>query len=241
MRHAILACAFALAPTAVLAQSAPAAPPAPARAAPTLLSISAEHQVQVAPDKADITLGVESQAETAQAAAQQNAQAMNSVMDALRRARIADRDVQTSNLSLSPRYRYEENRDPILVGYTASNTVNVTVRDLRNLGRIMDAVVAAGGNQVQGVSFGVQNPDPSLDEARRQAFAKARARAELYAQAAGLRVSRIAQIAEGGAYAPPPPMPMAMARMTAMEAAPTPVSPGEVGMTANVNVVFELE
>lgn len=243
MRTAALAALtpFALALAAPAVAQAPTPPPMHAHGdhhMGTMLSLSAESTVQAKPDKATITLGVQTDAATAQAASQANAQAMTNVMAALRRARIAERDVQTANLSLNPQYRYEENKSPTVTGYQASNTVLVTVRDLANLGRAMDAVVAAGGNTVQGVTFGLEKQDSALDVARRDALAKARARAELYAQAAGMKVARIVQISEGGGYAPPMPMPMM--RMQAAEAS-TPVAPGELSLTATVSVVFELE
>ena len=108
----------------------------------------------------------------------------------------------------------------------------------QSLGRTLDSAIGAGGNTLNGVNFGLQEPDQALDAARREAVSTARARATLYAQAAGLTVHRIVAISEGGGYAPPVPMPM-MARMEAAQDS-TPVSPGEVSSTANVSVVFEL-
>jgi hypothetical protein len=165
---------------------------------------------------------------------------MHALTQALRRAGVAERDIQTSNVSVNPQYVYQEGEAPRISGYQAQNMVTVKVRNLDNLGRVIDASVGAGGTNVNGVSFGLQEPEPRLDEARREAMQRARARADLYAQAAGMSVHRIMAITEGYAQTPPIPMPM-MARMEAMDAqASTPISPGEIRTTATVTVVFEL-
>lgn len=113
------------------------------------------------------------------------------------------------------------------------------MRNLANVGRTVDAAVAAGGNTVNGISFSHQDPDAQLDAARRDAAAEARRRADLYAQAFGLRVHRIIAISESGGYAPPMPMPV-FARMEAADAAATPVSPGEIQTRVSVSVTYEL-
>jgi hypothetical protein len=118
--------------------------------------------------------------------------------------------------------------------------VTARVRDLNNLGRTLDAAVAAGGNTLNGVTFGLQNPDAALNDARRSAMTEARARAALYASASGLSIHRIISISEGGGYTPPMPMPMMARAMDMAEGAPTPVAPGEVRTQVQVNVVFEL-
>jgi uncharacterized protein len=205
----------------------------------TVLSVSAEGRVEAAPDMASISLGVVTEGATASAAMAENARRMSALTQALRRAGIAERDIQTSNLSVNPQYVYVENQPPRLSGYQANNTVNARVRALANVGRTIDAAVSAGGNTVNGISFSHADPDAKLDAARRNAATAARARADLYAQAFGLRVHRVIAINEGGGYSPPMPMPM-YARGMAAEAAPTPVSPGEITTSVSVNVTFEL-
>jgi uncharacterized protein YggE len=255
MRHtALAAAALAIAAgapaTAALAHQHEAGRPAagnaqqrPHHMEETRLVISAEAQIAQAPDLAHVTAGVMTEAKTAAAAFADNAAKMNGVMRALRGAGIAERDIQTSNLTLSPQYQYVENEPPRLNGYQVSNTVTVRVRDLANLGRTLDSVVGQGGNQLHGISFSIDKADEALDAARRDAMKKARARADLYAQAAGLRVARIVSIQEGGAVPPPMPMPHMMARMSAEMSPPPPpppISGGEISMTASVTVVFEL-
>lgn len=234
---ALAAMAIAGAAMAVAAPStAQPVTTAPMRMEGTLLRVAAEAEARTAPDHAIISMGVQTEGKTAQAALAENAKNMQAVFQALKRAGIAERDVQTSSLSISPQYIYAEREPPRLTGYQASNQVSVVVRDLKRLGQVVDAVVGSGSNQVSGVSFGVSDPDKALDGARRDAVAKARARAELYAQAAGLKVARIVEISE--AASAPPPMPLPMAKMAMAEATPT--APGEVALSITVAVAFEL-
>jgi hypothetical protein len=232
----IFAIAAALLPAGALAQ-------APLTPVPTIsgtrLDLTAEGSISRAPDVATIGAGVVTQAATAAGAMSENAGRMAATVAALKRAGIADRDIQTSALNLSPQYRYAENQPPVITGYQASNQVSVRFREIARAGRILDTLVAQGANQISGPNFSVDQPDSALDEARGQAIAQARARAELYALAAGLRVKRILAISESGGYSPPQPMPMmAMARR---EAADTPVQPGEQKLSVSVSVSFELE
>jgi uncharacterized protein YggE len=221
-----------------------AAQEAPGRVAAitgTRLDILAEGSVSRAPDVALISAGVVTQAATAAAAMSENASRMAATVAALKRAGVADKDIQTSSISLSPQYRYIENRPPVITGYQASNQVNVRFREIKRAGGILDALVAVGANQINGPNFMVDEPEDALDEARTVAIAKARARAELYARAAGLRVKRILTISEGGGYAPPPPpVPMLQARAE-KSAADTSIEPGEQRLSVSVSVSFELE
>ena len=246
MKRFVLAllCAAALPSTAALAQTAPPVTIAPGN---TLLTVSADGRSVRTPDLAVFTAGVTSQAKTAGAALSANAADMNRVVSALKQAGIADRDIQTSNLSLNPVYappvqrpdgQYEQGEQKI-VGYTVNNTVTVRQRKLSEFGRVIDTLVEAGANQVNGPSFQMDEPDAATDEARLAAMKKARARAELYARAAGLRVVRILSISESGGYTPGPPV--VFARMAAdSAAAPSPVAAGEIQLNATVTVLFEL-
>ena len=153
----------------------------------TLLSVSAEASAKRVPDVATISTGVVTQAADANAAMRANAVQMDKVMAAIRAAGIGERDVQTSGINLNPQYKYVENAPPSIVGYQASNTVNVKVRDLSKLGKVLDAFVEQGANQVNGPSFEVDKPDEAYDEARVAALKKAQARAQTYADALGLK------------------------------------------------------
>lgn len=207
----------------------------------TRLDVVAEGEVTRVPDMATIGAGVVTQARTAAAAMTENAARMAKVVAAVRRAGVADRDIQTSAISLSPQYRYANNLPPVITGYQASNQLSIRFRDLKRTGAILDTLVAESANQIDGPNLSIDKPEAALDEARTAAVATARARAELYARAAGLSVKRIVAISENGGGAPPPrPMPM-MAMAVKREAADTQVEPGEQRLAVTVNVTFELQ
>jgi len=208
------------------------------RFAATTLIISAYGEVKLPPDKATITLGVETTGATAAQAMGANAEKMNRVVAALRAAGVADRDIQTDQLSLSPQYAYAEGQAPRLTGYQASNQVTVTENDLTRLGRLTDAVVGAGATNVGGISFGLANPVAAENTARVAAVKSLEDKARLYADAAGYRIGRLVSLTEGGGNAGPEPRPMVM--MAARNAAPTPVAAGEVDVRVDVSGVFEL-
>lgn len=230
---------MAAAAIAIAAATGAAAQSAPA---PTLLTVNAEGRVARAPDIAEVSGGVVTAAPTAAAAMAENATRMTAVVAAVRKAGIADRDIQTAGLSVQPQYSYENNRSPVLTGYQATNTVNLRIRKIADAGKLLDTLVAVGANQINGPNFRVEDADAALDEARVAAVATARARAELYAKASGLRVRRIASISEGGGFEPGPrPMMAKMAMDSVSAAPPTPMAPGEVALSINLTMVFELE
>jgi hypothetical protein len=213
----------------------------------TLLTLTAEGRSTKVPDLAVFTAGVASQGKTAGEALAANSADMNKVIAALKKAGIADRDIQTSNLNLNPIYEPQRQLpngeiyppQPRIAGSQVNNQVTVRQRDLKQFGRVLDTLVAAGANSVNGPSFQMDDGDAAADEARADAIAKARKRAELYARASGLRVLRILTITEGGGYSPGPQPVFAKAAM--MEAADaTPVAAGEVSTQASVTVLFEL-
>lgn len=223
-----------------LATVASAAPSAMAGGDGTLLSVSAQADAHRVPDIAMVSTGVVTQAADANAAMRANAAQMDKVMASIRAAGIADRDIQTSGINLNPQYRYAENQPPTITGYQASNTVSLKIRDIGKLGKVLDALVASGANQVNGPSFEIDKPEAAYDEARRAALEKAQARAQMYATALGLKVRRIVSIDEGGGFQPPRPMPMMAMSARGKESFDTAVSPGETTLTANLSVVFEL-
>ncbi len=235
-RPLMLATALALGATAMTASAQTA--PAVASADGTLLSVSAQAEAKRVPDIATLSAGVVTQASDANAAMRANADEMTKVVAAIRAAGIAERDIQTSGVNLNPQYRYAENQPPAITGYQASNNVNITVRDIAKVGKILDALVATGANQVNGPSFDVDDKESAYDEARRAAVEKAQGRAEMYARTLSMQVRRIVSISEGSGYNPPRPM-MAMARMEKAQA-DTPISPGESTLSVNLDIVFEL-
>lgn len=224
---------------AALAQAAPPAADSLFRA--TTLNLSAYGETKVAPDMASISLGVMTEGKTAAEAMQANATRMSAVMASLRKAGIADKDIQTSNLNLNPQYKYQENQPPLLIGYQASNNVTITVHDLKRLGAAVDASVNAGANQVQGISFGLEDPTAAENAARAAAVKALVAKADLYAQATGYKVSRLVSLSEGGGYTPAPPMPMAAFAAKRMESdAGTSVSGGQLSVRIDISGLYEL-
>lgn len=206
----------------------------------TTLSISADAEVNAVPDMATISGGVISEAPTAEEALRQNSKDMEGVYNALKEAGIPEKDIQTSNFSLQPRYDYPEDGQRVLRGYTATNQVTAKITDMDNVGTVIDAMVSQGGNSFNGVNFSVEDPSDLLNEARRMAMKKAMERAELYAEVSGYSVARIVTINESTSYNPGP-QPMMMVRAESDQGGRTKVSGGELTFTANVNVLFELE
>ena len=230
MRTRLLALALLLAPAAL---------PAQARAAePTTLNLSATGETHLAPDMATVTLGVTATAPTAAAAMQKDAALMTGVIAALRRQGLAERDIQTANFNVQAQYAFPQNQPRQLTGYQASNQVSVAVRDLTRLGPVLDGVAAGGANEINGVSFGLQDPGAAEDEARIKAVAALKAKPDLYARATGYTLGRLVNLSESGGYTPSPPRLMEVV-VTAVRKG-TPVEAGELAVRIEVNGVYEL-
>jgi len=207
----------------------------------TRLDISAVGEVSRVPDVAIISTGVVTRAATATAAIHQNAQQMTRVRAALKRAGIDARDIQTSSLSLNPEYNYQQNQLPKLTGYQASNTLSVRFRDIGQTGKILDALVSEGANQISGPNLTIDKPEAAYDEARVKAIAVGRARADVYARALGMRVVRLLSVSESGGYAAPPPMPMQVYARAERSDASTSIDAGEQKLQVSVSMSFELQ
>ncbi|WP_339915355.1 SIMPL domain-containing protein [uncultured Brevundimonas sp.] len=236
---AALMTATALSAPAALAQTAPMAGMHMMQAPPSL-NLSAHGEVRMAPDMATISFGVLTEAPTAAAAMRQNAARMTEVMAALRRAGIAERDVQTSGLNLSAQYDYVQNQPPKLRGYQANNRVTVTINDMNRVGTTADAVVAAGVNQIDGISFGLKDSAAAEDQARRLAVRDLQAKAALYAQALGVPLVGIRSLSESGGYNPRPPQPMYARAEMSMADSSTPVAAGELTVRIDITGVYDL-
>jgi uncharacterized protein YggE len=241
MRKTLLtavALSAAVLPAAAMAQSVATVPVLSG----TRLDINASGEVTRVPDLAIISAGVQTLQPTATAAIEENATRMERVRAALKRAGIADKDIQTATINLNPEYRYGENQPPRLTGYRATNTVNVKFRDLKRSGAILDALVAEGANQINGPSLTIDKPEAAYDEARTKAVAAGQARAELYARALGKRVIRLLSVSESGGYVPPP-MPYAAdaIQVTGARVAKTEIDPGTQQLQVNLSMSFELQ
>ncbi len=219
----------------------------PARAweKPFRFSITGHGEVKAAPDVAYLMLGTQTRAKTAAEALAANTKAMRAVFDLLKsKFGVAEKDMATSNFAITPVYEHYPQQPgkptppPKLVAYDVANTLTVRVRDLEKLGGIIDAVVRAGANRVQGISFGFSNRRKLLDEARKRAVEDAKARAKLYAEAVGFTLGPVVEVREGGVR-PLPVRRMKFARAMAMEAAaPVPVARGEQSMSIDVTITW---
>jgi len=204
------------------------------------INVDATGTVQIAPDMATITLGVTHENAEASAAMQATSDAVSKVLARLTEMGIEDRDVQTRDLSLSPVWsgRHGQNGEkPEITGFTASNRVFVRVRDLTQLGKVMDAVIQDGANDFGGLSFGVQDPKPIEAQARAKAVGEATAKAQQLAQAAGVTLGPVQSISEQSAGI----RPMAEMRALSMaDAGGVPVAGGEVSVSVSVSMEFEI-
>lgn len=209
-----------------------------AQETPRQIVVSATGLVDAAPDMATVTLGVSREARTASQAMSAVGEAGGAVLENIRMSGIEDRDVQTSSLNLNPVWdRGGNDRPPQVRGYVASTMLTVRVRDLDSLGGLLDALVGEGANTLNGLEFGIADPDPLEAEARADAVERARAKADTLAQAAGVKLGPVRTISEGGGG---PDMPVPLARTAMMEAAAVPIAAGEVGIRVSVTVEFDI-
>ena len=201
------------------------------------LIVSGQGEARVAPDLAEIQLGVTSQAESAAEAMQQNSEQQGAVIDALKNAGIEAANIQTSGLRLNPRMEYPENGAPTINGYEASNMVTIRVTDVSMLGEVLDSIVAAGANQIQGINFQRDDAEETADDALRAAVEDARRKADIMAEAAGMRLGPVISLRDTPIANGPAPM---MMRAEAARGAATPIEAGELSLSAQVQVEYAL-
>jgi uncharacterized protein len=212
----------------------PLAGPALAETQVSTITVTGAGTVPALPDLATLMIGVTTQGETAAAALSANSEAVEAVTARLTASGVEARDMQTSNLSINPNWTsFDSGASPTISGYVATNMLTIRVRDLGGLGGVLDAAVADGANTLNGLTFGMAKPEPALNEARKAAVADAQAKAELLVTAAGMKLGRVIAITEGGAWTDPAPM-------FRESAAAVPVQGGELAMTANVTVQYEM-
>lgn len=203
------------------------------------VSVTGEASISVPPDLAQIDSGVTTEAKTAREASEANNKAMAGVLQALKNAGLAEKDIQTSRLSLSPQSTPGRNPNaPFqITGYRASNRVTVTIRDITKVADTIDVLVGSGANEISGISFAVSKASKLLDDARAEAIADARRKAEIYAKAANVAIGAPVSISEETA---PGPMP-AYRKMAADMAASAPVAQGQETLRVSVSVSYELK
>ncbi|WP_037283319.1 SIMPL domain-containing protein [Rubellimicrobium mesophilum] len=237
LKAALPALVLALAPFGALAQEAATATPPQL---PRVIQVVGEGRAMAAPDMARISLGVSHQAKTAGEAMDAMSAGTEAVLGRLGAEGINQADIQTGQLMLEPAYNYNTpDGNPEMTGFIATQMLDVKVREIGHLGEVLDAVVEDGANRVNGVSFDVADPQAATDEARRDAVTDARARAELYAEAAGVGLGNLVSISESTVYSPPMPMYDARGGGVA-EAAAVPVAPGQLSLTATVTVTYAI-
>ena len=204
---------------------------------PATLTVTGHGSASAPPDMATVLTGVESFGQTASEALAMNSDQMTRVMEELADAGVAAKDIQTSNLSVQPRYNDRKSRDRYeIVGYQVRNSLAVQVRDVAALGETLDAIVRSGANRIDAVSFGFTDPKALKQQARKDAVLDARATAEIYATAAGVSLGKILSISDGSAPARPMPG-MAMAEMARSA---VPIAAGESSIADSVRIVWEL-
>ncbi|MGH6906174.1 MAG: SIMPL domain-containing protein [Geminicoccaceae bacterium] len=208
---------------------------------PRRIVVNGTGEASARPDMAVISAGVVVQADTASAALADNTRAMNAVLEQLRASGLPAEDVQTAQFSVTPIYERqrpepETAEPPRVVGYQVSNQVMAQVRELDRLGAMLDALVGAGANSINGPWFEIADPKQLEGEARDAAVADAIAKARRYAAAAGVKLGEVISIEDSGSYAPPRPMMRAEA-MTA----DVPIAPGQTELSASVTMVFAID
>lgn len=205
---------------------------------PGVIHVTATANVDVIPDRVSVSAGVQSDGKTAQEAMARNSELMRSVFATLAANGIAERDISTTNLNLNPRYDYEQrtNGQPLLVGYRASNQITIVSRDLNQTGQLIDSLLQAGLNNINGVNFTVSEPEAAQAQARAAAIEKAKIKARMMAQSANVRLGRLLSLREGSAPGPIRYDNVVMARAESMSSAP-PLAPGqrEIGSTVTLS------
>lgn len=199
------------------------------------VSVNGSGQVSGQPDRAVVRLGVQTEAESAQDAFNQNAAQMESLLAALQDADVASQDIQTQTIQLQPRYEQQDG-SRTLVGYTAVNIVQITVRQIDDLGSILDAAVAAGGNTVEDIRFEISDLSDLLEQARDAAMMDAESKAQQLASLAGASLGEVLTIDETSQ----PPQPLEVSSVS-MEAAAVPVQPGTESIQVTVQVTWRLQ
>lgn len=204
-----------------------------------VVELSVSETVKAKPDRATINAGVSTEAPTAVAAMRQNASEMDAVIKRIKSLGIAERDIQTTGITLNPRYDYDQpTQQQVFRGYSASNRVNVILRKVADTGKVLDALVAAGATDIGGPQFSIDNDTAAKAQARKAAMQNAQAQAMEYAKWSGYTGVRLLEVSES--MTSNPPMPMERGMMAADAKASTPVEPGLVGTGVNVTVKYEM-
>jgi uncharacterized protein YggE len=207
------------------------------------LWVNGDGKAKATPDIVLLSLGIEAESRTVAGAQKDAAQAMDAVMKALKDNGVADKDIQTQRFSITPVETYNEDQQrQIITGYQVTNVVIVKIRQIDNAGTVIDAVAAAGGNltRIDNISFSIDDPTPYYNEARANAIEDGMATAKQMANTASVKLGKLIYMSESTPYVPP----VAISNLTMKAAAPaptTPISPGELEIQVNVQMVYEIQ
>jgi uncharacterized protein YggE len=207
-----------------------------AQTSPGAIQAIGSATISVNPDQAQLAVGVVTQGATAQDAGQQNAALTTTVLNALKGVLGAAGTIQTISYSISPRYSTTQGQTSVIVGYTASNTVEVTTTDLSIIGRLIDTANQAGANSVGNLSFSLQNPEPVMEQALGLAAKQAQAHANAIAAGLGAKTGVVISAQEGATATPI----MVSGVLAGVTAVPTPIQTGTVSVTASVTISVQL-
>lgn len=201
------------------------------------LFVSADAEVRVAPDRAHLSIAVETRGRTSQQAGTENARIQTAVLNALRRQGVESAHLQTRAVQVTPEYQYpQDGGRPTVTGYVARNEVVVEVQDLTKIGGLIDASLTQGATNVNGPHFSLANPDSARREALDLAVRKAMADAQVIARAAGVRVGRVLELSSDASSTPMADMPQVRMRVASAEASPTPVETGLITVRSSVRL-----
>jgi uncharacterized protein YggE len=216
----------------------PPAPPPRAQPRGPAVTVTGGSDVSIAPDRAIVRLGSVARGDAAASAQDSVNTAVQRVLDAVRHLDVADKNIATSGVTLSPIYTNQgQDREPRISGFEARNTITITLDDVSRVGPVLDAAIKAGANEVQGVSFELKDQTEPRSRALRQAVQNARTKAEAIAAGLGMRITGVLEATESDV---PPPRPMMLGRAVAMETAPAPIQPGQVQVHGAVTIVYSL-
>lgn len=203
------------------------------------IAITATGSVAAKPDSAIISTGVTSESATAREAMDENSRRMRQVLSKLKEFDVAERDVQTTNFSVNPRYQnFKDGRPPKITGYVVTNSVRIRVREINQLGDILDKVVSLGANQIGGIQFEISDTRELADNARKRAIEAAHHRAKVYTQAVGIALDRVVRIEERTSAGSP--RPLAMRTSVRTESGAPPFEAGEHTLTVAVTVMWSV-
>lgn len=211
-----------------------------------VINVSAEGKVVVSPDIANLSFSVVSQGKDPEKLQTDNNAKINNALDFIKSEGVESKDIKTADYNLSPNYRYDEKRGVSSIdGYTLSQTVLVKIRNLEKAGKILAGLPPRGINQIGGLNFSIEDPDKFLNEARKEAFEKAFAKAETMAAQNNVRVKGVVTFNEYGGGYPGPIYMRAEAFGKGGDAGPAPmppsIEPGSQEVTVQVNVTYEIK